>query len=207
MLATVTIARRWRMHSMTVDPSSNTAVEVSLQLASAADAGWLVAAMKDFNLGEGITLAEETLRPVLLALIADATLGRVWLIRFAGETVGYVVLTFGYDLEFAGRDAFITELYLRPPARGRGIGGVALARVEAAAIELGVRAIHLMVRPENRPAVALYASAGYTSPPRTLLSKVLVENARAPSFSTAAPTSRPTPAGQGDGHGKPNHDR
>jgi ribosomal protein S18 acetylase RimI-like enzyme len=157
------------------DPSSQVA-EVSLEVAQAVDIDFLLEMMADFNAGEQIVVSEEALRPALARLLADPSLGRVWLIRFARETQGYAVVTFGYDLEFAGPDAFITELYLRPPARGRGIGRAALVSIEAASSALGVRALHLMVRPENRAAVALYGSAGFSSPPRTFLSKVLAPN-------------------------------
>ena len=105
--------------------------------------------------------------------LAEPDLGRVWLIAERGALAGYLVLTFGYDLEYGGRDSFLTEIYLLPSARGRGIGGRTMAALEAEAAALGARAIHLMVRPENAPTVALYRSAGYEPPPRVLLSKRL----------------------------------
>lgn len=172
---------------MAPDLNSKQEPEVRVEVAGAADAQSLLVMMKDFNAGEGIVVDDDALRPALHRLLADASLGRVWRIELGGETVGYAVVTFGYDLEFAGRDAFITELYLRPLARGRGIGRVALARIERAASDLGVRAIHLMVRPENRAAVALYASAGYASPPRTFLSKVLAERIGQAAAAKSAP--------------------
>jgi ribosomal protein S18 acetylase RimI-like enzyme len=162
---------------MSPDLTTKLALEISLKVAAAPDVDVLLSMMEVFNAGELIKVAPHALRPALEQLLADGALGRVWLIQFGTETVGYAVLTFGYALEFAGRDAFITELFLSPPARGRGIGRVALARIEAASLELGVQAIHLMVRPENRPAVALYASAGYAAPPRAFLSKVLAKKA------------------------------
>ena len=158
---------------MASDLDSTPAAGVSLQTAQAGDVELLLGMMADFNAGEQIAVSEQALRPALARLLVDASLGRVWLIRSASETLGYAVVTFGYDLEFAGQDAFITELYLRPPARGRGIGRAAMVSIEAASRALGVHAIHLMVRPENQAAVALYAAAGFTSPPRTFLSKVL----------------------------------
>lgn len=160
--------------AMSPDLTTRPAAEVSLRGAALPDLDALLPMMEAFNRDELIEVDGPALRRALERLLADEGLGRVWLIQFGNATVGYAVLTFGYDLEFAGRDAFITELFLRPPARDRGIGRLALARIEAASLELGVHAIHLMVRPENRPAVALYASAGYTAPPRTFLSKVLV---------------------------------
>jgi ribosomal protein S18 acetylase RimI-like enzyme len=148
-------------------------MQPTLRRAAPADAPQLLPMMAAFNRGEQIAVPGEVLVPALHRLLGSDALGRVWLIEADGEIVGYAVLTFGYDLEFGGRDAFLTELYLRPGARGRGLGRQALAAIEAAAVPLGVSAIHLMVRPENGPAVALYASAGYVSPPRAMLSKTL----------------------------------
>ena len=133
----------------------------------------LVRMMNAFNAIEGIVLEEPALRSALATLLGDPSLGRVWLFDEGGGVLGYAVLTFGFDLEFGGRDAFITELFVAADARGRGLAGRALAEVERRAAELGVRAVHLMVRPENAPAVRLYARAGYASPPRRFLSKLL----------------------------------
>jgi ribosomal protein S18 acetylase RimI-like enzyme len=146
---------------------------VSLRRAARADAPRLLGMMADFNGGEQIDLPVAVLAPALDRLLASDDLGRVWLVEAAGEIAGYAVLTFGYDLEFAGRDAFLTELYLCPAARGRGLGRQVLGAIEQAAATLGIKAIHLMVRPENSAAVALYLAAGYASPPRTMLSKTL----------------------------------
>jgi len=72
-----------------------------------------------------------------------------------------------------GRDAFLTDLYLEPELRGRGVGRYVMAAIEEVARAAGAAALHLMVRPENEPAVRLYGRAGFRSPPRTLLSKAL----------------------------------
>jgi ribosomal protein S18 acetylase RimI-like enzyme len=87
--------------------------------------------------------------------------------------VGYFVVTWGYDLEWDGRDAFLTELFLMAHVRGGGLGKQAMNHVEAAARAHGARALHLMVRDDNDVARRLYSSHGYVSPPRTFLSKVL----------------------------------
>ncbi len=146
---------------------------VSLRRALGPDVPRLLPMMNDFNALEQIALSPHALEDALERLVTEDELGRVWFIDAGPETVGYAVLTFGYDLEFAGRDAFLTELYLVPQEHGRGIGRAALMAVEAAAEALGVNAIHLMVRPENVAAARLYAAAGYESPPRTMLSKTL----------------------------------
>jgi ribosomal protein S18 acetylase RimI-like enzyme len=157
------------------DPTSERAVP--LRVAQPSDAARLLPMMADFNAGEGISLDERALRPALDRLLRDPSLGRVWFIVDRkcrpDEIVGYAVLTFGYDLEFAGHDGFLTEIYVAPRARGAGRGRSALAAIESAAGALGIRAVHLMVRLENTTARGLYESAGYQSPPRLFLSKRL----------------------------------
>src|SRR5206468_11883278 len=84
-----------------------------LRLARTADTPRLLEMMADFSVGEGIAPDPRRLRTALGRLLRERNLGRVWLILEEGVVVGYGVLTFGYDLEFTGRDAFLTELYVR----------------------------------------------------------------------------------------------
>jgi ribosomal protein S18 acetylase RimI-like enzyme len=143
------------------------------RFAAQSDAGVVLAMMDDFNRLEGVGMSSEALDPPLRKLLGDEDLGRVILAEQGGEVVGYAVVTWGYDLEYAGRDAYLTELYLRPERRGRGLGKLFLAEIEAIARAHGVRALHLGVRPENAPAKALYLGAGYAPWTRLLLTKVL----------------------------------
>jgi len=129
--------------------------------------------MERFNALEGITWSPAAGEPALRTLLADASLGVVGILSLGEEPVGYFVVTWGYDLEWNGRDAFLTELFLEDHARGRGLGTRALELAEASAREAGARALHLMVRHDNDRAKRLYARAGYESPPRLFLSKPL----------------------------------
>jgi ribosomal protein S18 acetylase RimI-like enzyme len=90
-----------------------------------------------------------------------------------GSTVGYFVLTWGFDLEWQGRDAFLTELFLTKTARGRGLGREVMRQIETRAKEHGAQALHLMVRHDNTAALRLYLGTGFEEPPRKLLSKSL----------------------------------
>ncbi|HEY7529853.1 MAG TPA: GNAT family N-acetyltransferase [Gemmatimonadota bacterium] len=123
-------------------------------------------------------------RRALDELLARRELGCVWLAvaaqdppcaRPAGleRTVGYVVLTLGFSLEWHGRDAFIDELYVAPERRGCGIGRALLAVAEGEARRAGVRALHLEVEPGNRRARAVYERAGYADNGRRLATKRL----------------------------------
>ena len=85
--------------------------------------------------------------------------------------VGYLALTFGFSLEFHGRDAFIDELYIRPTHRGRGWGTRAIGHAETVALTAKVRAVHLEVGRGNAAAQAFYRKAGYADHDRYLMTK------------------------------------
>lgn len=66
----------------------------------------------------------------LSLLLNEPALGRVWLILKGGKAVGYLILTFGFDLEFGGRQATLTDLYIKAPHRRKGIGRAVLEQME-----------------------------------------------------------------------------
>jgi ribosomal protein S18 acetylase RimI-like enzyme len=146
-----------------------------VRMASEADLPRLLPMMVDFNRHESIDWTFERGEGALRQLLTSAELGFVGLAEVDEQTCGYFVLTFGYDLEWNGRDAFLTELYLSPASRGRGLGRLLLSAAESTARSRGSRALHLMVRPENAPALGLYLRMGFQEPPRRLLTKPLGE--------------------------------
>ncbi|MGH9887620.1 MAG: GNAT family N-acetyltransferase [bacterium] len=116
----------------------------------------------------------ETGTPAALArLLGDASLGRVWIGELDGAAIGYLVLCFGFSLEYLGRDAFVDELYVEPALQGRGLGLQLLAVAEAVCAELGIAALHLEVDHVNPRAKALYARAGFREHARHLMTKAL----------------------------------
>lgn len=145
----------------------------ALRLATEQDVSVLLEMMDDFNRSEVISWTPAVTEVALRKLLREPELGQAVVLEAEGRVQGYAVVTYGYDLEFAGRDAYLTEFYLRPEVRGRGLGKWMLARVEERAREAGVQALHLMVRPENRAALTLYQRAGFEPPPRVFLTKRL----------------------------------
>jgi ribosomal protein S18 acetylase RimI-like enzyme len=129
--------------------------------------------MRDFNAGEGIRFDRAIFEPRLCRLLADAGVGTVLIFQVDGDPAGYAVVTFGYDLEYGGRDAFLTELFLVPGHRSRGLGHKALVAAEEAARAAGAHALHLLVRHDNAQALRLYQSAGYRTEPRAVMTKDL----------------------------------
>ena len=129
--------------------------------------------MTEFNRLEEIVWSRTTGEAPLARVITDRGLGYVGVLEESGIAIGYFVLTWGYDLEWDGRDAFLTEIFLDQSARGRGLGRACMERVEAAAKENGVRALHLVVRHENGAARRVYEKSGFFCPPRVLMTKDL----------------------------------
>ena len=122
---------------------------------------------------DGHEFREDRLRPAAEGLLEDPTAGRIYLIEAAGKAVGYAAVTFGYSLEFGGRDAFLDEFFLSAARRGRGWGRLALEHVEREARALGVQALHVQVVRGNDCAERLYRSAGFTAYDRLFFSKEL----------------------------------
>jgi len=92
---------------------------------------------------EGIDVDPVLHREALGRLLRRPDLGCVFLFESSGSTLGYAVLTFNYDLEYAGRDAFLTDLFVAASSRGRGYGGHMLREIERAAVALEVKALSI----------------------------------------------------------------
>ena len=90
--------------------------------------------------------------------------------------MGYVVLCFGYSLEWLGRDAFVDEFYLREEYRGRGWGRATMEFVEEAARAAGIRTLHLEVVKENTAALQMYRKLGFAEHDSTFLSKWIAQD-------------------------------
>jgi GNAT superfamily N-acetyltransferase len=104
-------------------------------------------------------------------LIADKNLGIVILITEGRIAIGYLVLAFGYSLEFHGRDAFVDEFFLVEEYRGKGIGKTALKYAQRVAEKHGIMALHLEVIRHNSRVVDLYRREGFVDHDRYLMTK------------------------------------
>ncbi len=148
-------------------------MEPSFRVAGPPDADALVEMMRDFNEHERIAFDEAEVREVLAQLFANEAYGLACLFALDGEVAGYVVIAFGFSIEFRGRDAFIDELFVKEGFRGRGLGGAALRFAEGLCRGRGVRALHLEVERQNTGAQAVYRRAGFVDHDRYLLTKWL----------------------------------
>ena len=148
-------------------------MDPSIALATPADLDLLLALMREFYEVEHLPYDESVLRKGLGELWAHPELGSVYLLRAGAEAAGYLVLTFGFSLEFHGRDALVDELYVREAHRGAGLGTRLLHAIEEACRAAGIHALHLEVDHANPRAKALYHREGYRDHGRHLLTKWL----------------------------------
>jgi len=130
-----------------------------LRAAGVEDLGEVARCTRAFNAIEGITIADDVLEAALLQLLGDASLGVVFLVE-TDRVIGHAVVTYGYDLEWGGRDAYLTEFLIDDHKRGRGIGTRVLQLLADEVRQRDVRALHLEVRADN-PALQLYERAGF----------------------------------------------
>lgn len=141
--------------------------------ATAADLPSILAMMEDFNAIEGIRFDRETFAPRLRELVHSPEVGGVLVFTVDGAAAGYAIVTWGWDLEWGGRDAFLTEIYVSGEQRRQGVGRQGLAAAQALARANGAHALHLAVRHDNAPARALYDAEGFRPQPRVIMTKRL----------------------------------
>lgn len=147
-------------------------MNITFKVADTSDTEILVEFIREFHEIEHFPFDSNTIRRLLASFYNDS-LGRIWLIQADDEAIGYIVLTFGYSLEFLGRDAFIDELYIRESHRGQGVGTKALEFVAEVCPSLGVQALHLEVDRINTVAQGLYRKMGFADHDRYLMTKWL----------------------------------
>ncbi|HWE27049.1 MAG TPA: GNAT family N-acetyltransferase [Polyangia bacterium] len=143
------------------------------RLATDADVPIILTMMADFNAIEAIPFDPAVFAPRVHELVGRSEVGGLLVFTVDGSAAGYAIVTWGWDLEFGGRDAFLTELYVAAERRRHGVGRQGLAAAQAFARVNGAHALHLLVRHENAAARALYEAAGFATQPRLVMTKPL----------------------------------
>lgn len=144
----------------------------SLRLATSDDVALLLPRSRALQEHEGIDISDQKLEAALRVMLERPDLGCVFVIEMDSKDVGYSFLSFSYDLEFGGREAWLTEIYIDDSVRGYGAGTFAMQAIEQELKARDVLAVHLQVRAEN-PALRLYQRMGFHEVPRLIMSKRL----------------------------------
>lgn len=149
--------------------------ELNWSIATGDDIGIVLALMRDFYEEEQLVYDKDRSYSAVSDLLADPSIGMVFLLRCGSDTYGYCVGSFGFTLEFGGRFILLDELYISPAARGRGEGKRALSILESWAEKRGAVTARLEVSHHNQKALAIYLKFGYLNDERRILTKWLSE--------------------------------
>lgn len=140
--------------------------------ATLADHSLLTALMQEYYALDGLHYTPEVSAAVV-TLLEHSDYGEAYLLLEQQEVVGYAVLTWWFSLEFQGKAAFLDEIYLRPQARGRGLGSVVIEQLASHCRRKGIKTVRLEVEHENQQAQKTYLKNGFQHHDRYLMTKWL----------------------------------
>lgn len=146
-------------------------MDIGFQNASLQDLPQLLEWMRQNYTADRIEFNPDVARSAWLEVLNHEELGRAWIIEYGKLQVGYAVLSFGFSLQYKGRDAYLDELYIGPDFRDQGIGKAAMNFLEDYCRSQGIQAIHLEVSRQNVRAQNLYRKVGFQDHDHYLLTK------------------------------------
>lgn len=135
----------------------------------ASDAPVVITMMEQFYVIDGYPIDAAVSRGLFFEFIENENLGKGWVVYTDGVPVGYVILTFVFSFEYAGRIAFLDELFISESMRGKGLAKEALDFIKAQTEILSIKIIYLEIEPHNETARKLYLSKGFENHKRGLL--------------------------------------
>jgi GNAT superfamily N-acetyltransferase len=135
----------------------------------ASDAPVVITMMEQFYAIDGYPIDAAVSKGLFFEFIENESLGKGWVVYADGVAAGYVILTFVFSFEYAGRIAFLDELFISETMRGKGLAKEALDFIKAQTEILSVKIIYLEIEPHNENARKLYLSKGFKNHKRSLL--------------------------------------
>jgi len=131
-------------------------MSAALHLARPEHLDKLLTMVEAFHAEEDLETSPDQRRAGIAPLLEGIPYGAVYIIGPTRAPIGYIVVTFGWSVEFGGMDGFVDELYIRPPVRGRGLASEVLIELPKTLAQAGIKALHLEVDRNNEQAQRLY---------------------------------------------------
>ena len=131
----------------------------------------LLPLVRDFYEADRHPYDESRVLGALGPLLADDSLGQVWVAEAPRGLLGYAVVTWSYSLESGGRDCILDEIYVASTSTGLGSGLLAAA-LEGARSQ-GASAIFLETESHNDRARSFYQRHGFEIEDSVWLSRAL----------------------------------
>jgi ribosomal protein S18 acetylase RimI-like enzyme len=144
-------------------------MSAALHLAGPDDLPKLTALVAAFHAEMEITQDDGTRARGLTPLLEGSPYGAAYLVGPKSAPIGYIIVTFGWSVEFGGMEGFVDEMYVRPGVRGRGVASEVMLSLPRALAETGLKALHLEVDREDAAAQRLYEKTGFVRRDRYML--------------------------------------
>jgi GNAT superfamily N-acetyltransferase len=106
----------------------------------------------------------------LRRLLREKSFGRAWVIDSGNKLVGYAIVTYNYDLEFGGIEGMMTDLFITPRYRRKGLGARMIEAVRDFCRREGIGALELQVTRHNHAAQDFYSALGFKALDRIVMS-------------------------------------
>jgi GNAT superfamily N-acetyltransferase len=118
----------------------------------------LIKQLADYErMADRVTATEQRLRDTLFG---EHPAAEVLLASLEGETVGFAVFFTNYSTFLAKPGLYLEDLFVKPHARGKGIGKALLARLAGIALERDCGRIDWSVLDWNEPSLRFYEALG-----------------------------------------------
>jgi hypothetical protein len=132
-----------------------------LHLATSDDIDRVIPMIASYHDFDGIETDDAHRRAAIEPLLAGSPHGAIWMVGPRMAPVGYIAVSFGWSIEVGGLYGFVDEFWIREKVRGRGMGGEALAGLQATLRDADVKALHIEVSAESAKATRIYTTAGF----------------------------------------------
>lgn len=135
--------------------------EIKIRLATVADVPLILSLIRELavyeKLEHAVTATEEDLRETLFGPRAYA---EVLLGSMNGRPEAYALFFHSYSTFLGRQGMYLEDLYVRPHARGRGLGKAMLLHLARLTVERGCKRLEWAVLDWNKPAIDFYRSLG-----------------------------------------------
>ena len=101
---------------------------------------------------------EQRVTAALMPMLADDSLGQVWVLDGGTGPLGYAIITWTWSLESGGRDCILDEIYARE--QGAGAGAELIERAISEAEAYGALALFLETEAHNTRVRGFYSRHG-----------------------------------------------
>lgn len=144
-------------------------MSTAIHLAGSDDLDRVIGLMERFHEERALPHDDAHRRRAAMPLLNEGPFGAVWLIGPMRAPLGYVLVTFGWSVELGGMEGWVSEIFIRPSVRRRGIGTEVLHAVAVSLARADVKALHVHLDRDDAVATRFCVRTGFVARERNLL--------------------------------------